>query len=151
MFYHILLFTNMFWSLLWPSSGCHTRIRTIYKLTHVPFIIFHFALERCPFRSIFEKPIFHSILAFLLCFWIKQCLYINGNIVFVFTPCFQDHWNYLINASFQYSICTTLIHSLYAVHKEKSNKMQQYIKILLFHIYMKLNIFRATHCPSSGA
>jgi len=23
--------------------------------------------------------------------------------------------------------------------------MQQYIKILLFHIYMKLNMFRATH------
>jgi len=27
--------------------------------------------------------------------------------------------------------------------------MQQYIKILLFHIYMKLNMFRATHRPSS--
>jgi hypothetical protein len=35
--------------------------------------------------------------------------------------------------------------------KEKSNKMQQCIKILLFHIYMKLNMFRATRCPSSGA
>jgi len=29
--------------------------------------------------------------------------------------------------------------------------MQQYIKILLIHIYMKLNVFRATHCPSSRA
>jgi len=28
--------------------------------------------------------------------------------------------------------------------------MQQYIKIL-FHIYMKLNMFQATHRPSSGA
>jgi len=37
------------------------------------------------------------------------------------------------------------------IHKEKSNKMQQCIKILLFHIYMKLNLFRATHRPSSGA
>jgi hypothetical protein len=37
------------------------------------------------------------------------------------------------------------------IHKEKSNKMQQCIKILLFHIYMKLNMFRATHRPSSGA
>jgi len=37
------------------------------------------------------------------------------------------------------------------IHKEKSNKMQQYIKILLFHIYMKLKMFRATHRPSSGA
>jgi len=26
--------------------------------------------------------------------------------------------------------------------------MQQCIKILLFHIYMKLNMFRATHRPS---
>jgi len=29
--------------------------------------------------------------------------------------------------------------------------MQQYIKLLLFHIYMKLNMFRTTHRPSSGA
>jgi hypothetical protein len=29
--------------------------------------------------------------------------------------------------------------------------MQQCIKIVLFHIYMKLNMFRATHRPSSGA
>jgi len=29
--------------------------------------------------------------------------------------------------------------------------MQQCIKILLIHIYMKLNMFRATHRPSSGA
>jgi hypothetical protein len=34
--------------------------------------------------------------------------------------------------------------------QKKSNKMQQCIKIL-FHIYMKLNMFRATHHPSSGA
>jgi len=38
-----------------------------------------------------------------------------------------------------------------AIHKEKSNKMQQCIRILLFHIYMKLNMFRATHRPASGA
>ena len=37
------------------------------------------------------------------------------------------------------------------IHKEKSNKMQQCIKILLFLIYMKLNMFRATNRPSSGA
>jgi len=36
------------------------------------------------------------------------------------------------------------------IHEEKSNKMQQCIKIL-FPIYMKLNMFRATHRPSSGA
>ena len=36
------------------------------------------------------------------------------------------------------------------IHKEKSNKMQQCTKILLFHIYLKLNMFRATHRPSSG-
>jgi len=29
--------------------------------------------------------------------------------------------------------------------------MQQCIKILLFYIYLKLNMFRATHRPSSGA
>ena len=30
------------------------------------------------------------------------------------------------------------------IHKEKSNKMQECIKILLFRIYMKLNMFRPT-------
>jgi len=39
----------------------------------------------------------------------------------------------------------------FIIHKEKSNNMQQCIKILLFHIYMKLDMFRATHRPSSGA
>jgi len=28
--------------------------------------------------------------------------------------------------------------------------MQQCIKLLLFHIYMELNMFRTTHRPSSG-
>ena len=37
------------------------------------------------------------------------------------------------------------------IHKEKSNEMQQCIKILLINIYMELNMFRATHRPSSGA
>jgi len=30
---------------------------------------------------------------------------------------------------------------------KKSNKMQQCIKLLLFHIYMKFNMFQATHRP----
>jgi len=37
------------------------------------------------------------------------------------------------------------------IHKEKFHKMQQCIKILLFHIYLKHNMFRATDRPSSGA
>jgi hypothetical protein len=37
------------------------------------------------------------------------------------------------------------------IHKEKSNKMQQCIKILLFPIYMKLSVFQVKHCPLSGA
>jgi hypothetical protein len=42
------------------------------------------------------------------------------------------------------------ITNFFLLHKEKSNKMQQCIKILLFPIYMKLNMFRATRRPSSG-
>jgi len=37
------------------------------------------------------------------------------------------------------------------IHEEKSNQMQQCIKILLFHVSMKLNMFRTTQRPSSGA
>ena len=48
-----------------------------------------------------------------------------------------------------FDVCQSVHHS--TIHKEKSNKMQQCIKILLFHIYMKLNMFQATHRPSSGA
>jgi hypothetical protein len=36
------------------------------------------------------------------------------------------------------------------IHEAKSNKMQQYIKILLFPIYIKLNVCRATHRPLLG-
>ena len=39
-------------------------------------------------------------------------------------------------------VCVSVHHS--TIHKEKSNKMQQCIKILLFHIYMKLNTFWVT-------
>jgi len=49
----------------------------------------------------------------------------------------------------QFDIRGSVHHS--TIHKEKSKKMQQCIKILLFRIYMKLNMFRATHRPSSGA
>jgi hypothetical protein len=35
------------------------------------------------------------------------------------------------------------------IHKEISSKMQQCIKILFFHIYMKLNMFRALPCTFS--
>jgi hypothetical protein len=53
-------------------------------------------------------------------------------------------------------ICQKLLDVRGSVHhstiqKEKSNKTQKRIKILLFHIYMKLNMFRAAHCPLSGA
>jgi hypothetical protein len=51
-------------------------------------------------QPIFEQTIFHSILAFLLCFWVKQFLYNSGSFIFFFTSYFQDQLNYLINASF---------------------------------------------------
>ena len=46
-------------------------------------------------------------------------------------------------------VCGSVHHS--AIHKEKFDKMQQCIKISLFHIYMKLHMFQATHRTSSGA
>jgi len=39
----------------------------------------------------------------------------------------------------------------FIIHTEKSNKIQQYVKNVLFLFYMKLNMFRATHRPLSGA
>jgi hypothetical protein len=57
------------------------------------------------------------------------------------------------------SVCRKLIYKLdirgsvhhSTIHKEKSNNVQQCIKILLFHNYVKLNMFRATHRLTSGA
>jgi hypothetical protein len=57
--------------------------------------------------------------------------------------------NYTDNGKFTFDIRGSMHHS--TIHKEKFNKMQQGIKILLFHIFMKLNMFLATHGPSSGA
>jgi len=39
----------------------------------------------------------------------------------------------------------------YSIHNEIANKMQPCIKKLLFHVYIKLNMFRATQRPSSWA
>jgi hypothetical protein len=55
----------------------------------------------------------------------------------------------LLKVYIQHDVLGSVNHS--TIHKEKSNKMQQCMKILLFHIYMKLNMFRATHRPLSGA
>jgi hypothetical protein len=44
--------------------------------------------------------------------------------------------------AFQFDVRGSVHHS--KIHKENPNKMQQCIKILLFHIYMKLIMFRAT-------
>ena len=37
------------------------------------------------------------------------------------------------------------------IHKEKIQQDATVYQNLLFHIYIKLNMFRATHRPSSGA
>ena len=59
------------------------------------------------------------------------------------TPKHFENYDYVLDAR------GSVHHSKF--HKEKSNKMQQCIKILLFRIYMKLNMFRVTHRPSSRA
>ena len=58
-------------------------------------------------------------------------------------------WKYLVKFFLEWEMFQTKV--VERIHKEKSNKMQQSIKTLLLHIYMKLNMFRATHRPSSGA
>jgi len=53
--------------------------------------------------------------------------------------------------AYRRQLVTTLLgRTLFGINSQrKSNKMQQCIKIL-FHIYMKLNMLRATHRPSPG-
>jgi hypothetical protein len=38
-----------------------------------------------------------------------------------------------------------------SLHKENPTGCNNVSELLLFHIYIKLNMFRATHRPSSGA
>jgi hypothetical protein len=61
----------------------------------------------------------------------------------------QKKWTYSFNPVWAFMVCFR-VNFTFTIHTEKSNKMQQY-QNLLFHIYMKLNMFRATHRPSSGA
>jgi hypothetical protein len=66
------------------------------------------------------------------------------------------HWmapSTTIHNSYKHNTCILHVRgSVYhsTIHEEKSNKIQKCIKTL-FPIYMKLNMFRATHRPSSGA
>jgi len=57
--------------------------------------------------------------------------------------------NYARNEEYGLDVRGCVHHSI--IHVDKSNKMQQCIKILFFFIHLKLNMFRATHRPSSGA
>jgi hypothetical protein len=59
--------------------------------------------------------------------------------------CHKEHLNWNLELMF---VDHNVHHS--KIHKEKSNKMQNYIQILLFQVYMKLDMFRATHRPSLG-
>jgi hypothetical protein len=52
-------------------------------------------------------------------------------------------WQRLIDLKFD--VRGSVHHSI--IHTEITNKMQKCIKILLFHVYMKLNMFRATQPP----
>jgi len=54
-----------------------------------------------------------------------------------------------VSQAYLFDVCGFMHRSI--IHKEKFNKMQHCIRILLFHIYMKLNMFRVTHRPSSRA
>jgi hypothetical protein len=61
----------------------------------------------------------------------------------------QEYRSSFENTVNQKAPCTNTINNKNPSQR-KSNKMQQCIKIL-FHIYMKLNMFQATHRQSSGA
>jgi hypothetical protein len=74
-------------------------------------------------------------------------LYCNHSVVIIkWTNRNQQPLVYATNRTF--TIAGVL--ECYSIHTEKSNKMQQY-QNLLFHIYMKPNMFRPTRHPSSGA
>ena len=62
----------------------------------------------------------------------------------IHTHCHDECLEYVMNISV-FDVRGSAHHS--TIHKEKSNKMQQCIKISLFHIYMKLNMFRGETPP----
>ena len=70
-------------------------------------------------------------------------------LVFTGLSTFLSFVEFVVGHENRVTVRGSVYHS--TIHKEKSNKMQQCIKILLFRIYMKLNMFRATHHPPSGA
>jgi hypothetical protein len=96
-----------------------------------------------------------------LCTWRLQ--YRNRCTETFWSPCIISYWNtvcsFWITHMYQKLLTNIIINYKrwkenprnHYLHKEKSNTMQKCVKILLFHIYMKLTAFWATHRPSSGA
>jgi hypothetical protein len=66
---------------------------------------------------------------------VKQLAYFNPSIVFIYSKS--------SNLFLETNIC--------GIHKENPTRCNNVSEFLLFYIYMKLNMFRATHCPLSGA
>jgi hypothetical protein len=82
--------------------------------------------------------------SFVYCIVIILCL-IYGIVVLLCSSIYSGSLSFFY---FKLDVCGSVHHS--TIHKEESNKMQKYVNILLFHIYVKLNMFWATHRPSSG-
>jgi hypothetical protein len=117
-----------------PSNGCSTnKITWPYQ---IPAVFCH-------------KFSHHQLGARMLkvTFWARSVRLQLSSSASKGFPRFQISILYKI--CFFFDVCLSVHHS--TIHKEKSYKMQQCIEILFLHIYMKLNMFRATHRLSSGA
>jgi hypothetical protein len=103
--------------------------------------VHHRILDIPPFVTILsqENPV-HNLSSYLFENY--------NNVIPPFTPR-SSMWSISLRLLVRLYVYGSVHHS--TIHKEKSNKIPQCIKIILFHIYMKLNMFRATHRLSSGA
>jgi hypothetical protein len=144
------------------KSNTSCNVRAADKVTGEPDVCWR-STRNCTERGVWEpkfedKPTgtgLHSKLIF-------SQLLLSGNVLMIFThgkvqimirkiseleivSALKCNENYF----YKLDILGSMHHNKFL--KEKSNKMQQCIKILLFHIYMKVNMFRATRRPSSRA
>jgi hypothetical protein len=134
-------------SVTWGTRPCQGHTKT--------WAVKHIHVKKCPLSFKIFPP--DNNIAHYTLISLKHC---SVNVFFSpkkFTVWVRCFWQSLYSTIYPSNL--NRLHNLMfvdpciTVHliKKKSNKMQQRIKILLFLIYMKLDMFRATHRPSSGA
>jgi len=144
---YIYIYKRLFYSCRrFPHPARHS-----FLFSQSPYCRFLHSISSC----IFSLHVLLGLPLFLLLFGTQSSIFFGHRSSGILWTCpYHMSLFMLIVSIISLSLCTLLLISSFRTCSNLDTPhalLQKSIKILLFHIYMKLNMFRTTHRPSSGA